>query len=154
MPKAGWKKNPETGKYEPPTEVKLEAAPRFDPDDAPIDGDFQKDHVSGKDPSKTYALVHPDDMPRMRGRGYIPTVRAEGAPHPVFDAGSEGDPGYMVDNLMLMEIPRSRAERIQREAERRGTARWDSEQVSETYAQSDRSVTRQTDRLEQSVQTR
>jgi len=153
MPKAGWKKNPETGVFEPPT-AKLEAASavRFDPDDAPIDGDFQKDQVLGKDPSKTYALVHPDDMPRMKGRGYVATVRTEGSPRPVYDAGSENDPTYMVDNLTLMEIPKERADRIQREAERRGSSRWKSEQ--EKFNANGREVSRTTERLEQSVATR
>lgn len=153
MPKAGWKKNPETGKYDPPAE-KLEATPRFDPDDAPIDGDYQMDQVINKDPSKTYALVCAEDMPRMKGRGYVPTERTEGGARPVF--GEIGGDGHHVVNgqLTLMEIPKARAERIQREAESRGSLRWNSEQQSETFEQSDRSVSRRTERLEQSVMTR
>ena len=150
MPKAGWKKNPETKKFEPPA-VELEAAPRFDPDDAPIDGDFQMDQVIDKDPAKTYALVHADDMPRMKGRGYVPTVRAEGSARPLFDGGGEGV--YIVNGqLTLMEIPKTRSERIQREAENRGTTRWTSERAS--FDQSNRDVNRRTESFEQSVMTR
>jgi hypothetical protein len=151
MPKAGWRKNPETGKYEAPAS-ELSAA-RNDPDDAPIDGDFQKDQVIGKDPSKTYALVHADDLPRMRGRGYVQTPRTPDGPRPVYDAGSESDPNYMVDNLVLMEIPRARAERIQQEAERRGAARWKSQQQTFNRGVSNRDVTVRTERNEHSVTT-
>lgn len=152
MPKAGWKKNPETGKYEPPP-AELEAAPRFDPDDAPIDGDYQMDQVINKDPAKTYALVCAEDMPRMKGRGYVQTERTEGGARPLFEGGGEG--AYSVNGqLTLMEIPKARAERIQREAEKRGAIRWNSEQETEAFVQSDRSVTRKTERLEQSVMTR
>lgn len=153
MPKAGWKKNPETGKFEPPTDaVKLEAAPpRFDPDEAPIDGDFQMDQVLNKDPSKTYALVHADDMPRMKGRGYVPTVREEGGARPLFDGGGDGN--YIVNGqLTLMEIPKERGDRIQREAEKRGGSRWNSERAS--FDQKNRDVSRRTETLTQSVMTR
>lgn len=139
MPKAGWKKNPETGKYEAPA---VDAV-RHDPDDAPIDGDYGFDQVLNKDPSKTYALVHADDMPRMKGRGYVPTIRTEGGARPVFDSG--GDGGYVVNGqLTLMELPKERADRIQAEAERRGAARWQSQQQAFNAGSADRDVVNHT----------
>lgn len=150
MPKAGWKKNPESGKFEPPP---VEAA-RFDPDDAPIDGDYAFDKVLNKDPSKTYALVSAYDMPRMKGRGYVPTIRAEGGAQPAYDTG--GDGVYAVNGqLTLMEIPKERADRIQRAAERRGAEQWQSQQQSVASVSGDRDAhTRtETNRHQQNART-
>ncbi len=93
---------------------------RKDPDDAPIDGDYTKDVVLNKDPDKAYALVSIDDLPVMRGRGYVRTERSDdpNATRPAYDVG-DGDGGYQVGGqLMLMEAPKERAEAIQRRSER------------------------------------
>ena len=50
---------------------------RNDPDDAPIDGDYTRDVVLNKDPDKDYAFVSVEDLPVMRGRGYVRTERSE-----------------------------------------------------------------------------
>ncbi len=70
---------------------------RKDPDDAPIDGDYTKDVVLNKDPDKAYALVSIDDLPVMRGRGYLRTERSDdpNATRPAYDVG-DGDGGYQV----------------------------------------------------------
>lgn len=106
---------------------------RKDPDEAPIDGDYRQDHVLNKDPSKAYALVHQDDMPKMAGRGYRRTVRPaeaserETSARPAYDFNTEGD--YVVGGqLVLMEAPKERAEAIQRSSERNFAAQFGVEQ--------------------------
>lgn len=95
---------------------------RKDPDDAPIDGDYTMDVVLNKDPNKAYALVHQDDMPKMVGRGYRRTLRADDSARPAYDATTEGD--FIVGGqLVLMENDKDRADAIQRRSEREFSAR-------------------------------
>jgi len=142
MPPKGWRKPKPEGTQEV-------ARVRHDADDAPVDGDYTKDVVLGKDPAKTYALVHADDMPVMKGRGYVRTERAPGAPRPAYDLGDDKDPGYTVDNLTLMEIARERAEAIQARAERRGNAAWDAHRHSIAHPRGNSDVGVRTDTFEQ-----
>lgn len=93
---------------------------RIDPSDAPIDGDFTRDVILNRDPDKTYAFVSVDDLPVMRGRGFVRTERTEdgtGA-RPAWDVG-EGDGGYMIGGqLYQMEAPTARATAAQKRSER------------------------------------
>jgi hypothetical protein len=89
---------------------------RIDPVDAPIDGDYRLDHVDGKDPSKHYAYIHPDDLGTARSRGMVKTERVEGGPSSPGDIHTEGD--IRVGDLVLMEMPKERHDAIQRRSER------------------------------------
>ncbi len=92
---------------------------RKDPVDAPINGDYTMDVILDRDPDKDYALVSVEDLPVMKGRGFVRTERTSdgtGA-RPAFDAGS-GDGGYLVGGqLMQMEAPKGTAARIQARSE-------------------------------------
>lgn len=83
---------------------------------APIDGDWDKDIVLGKDPSKSYAWVHPDDLGKMRTRGMVQTGRETGirSPH---DHKTEGE--ISIGDLVLMEEPIERQVARQKAGERR-----------------------------------
>lgn len=92
---------------------------RKDPSDAPISGDYTRDVILDRDPSKTYALVSVDDLPVMRGRGFVRTERtADGTgARPAWDVG-EGDGGYLVGGQLLqMECDKGRAEAVQKRSE-------------------------------------
>lgn len=93
---------------------------RIDPVDAPIDGDYTKDVVFGKDKSKHYAWIHPDDLPAARARGMVKTERLADGPRGAADVYDEGD--IRVGDLVLMEQPKERYEARQK-AEQREFAR-------------------------------
>lgn len=93
---------------------------RKDPADAPVDGDYRRDTVLNKDPGKRYALASVDDIPVMRGRGFVRTERTEDGSGaiPAYDSG-QGDGGYQVGGqLTLMEAPEERAVAVQKRGER------------------------------------
>jgi hypothetical protein len=93
---------------------------RHDPVDVPILGDYTKDQVLNKDPSRAYALVSTDDMAVMVGRGFTRTKRVEdgSGARPAFDLGGDGD--YTVNGqLVLMDAPIELAEAHQRASEKR-----------------------------------
>lgn len=110
MPKAGWKKNPETGKFEPPVEA-VEAAPRkrHDPADGPVDGVYRNDHVINKEPGKRYYLLDDDDALVKTSMGATMVTRRPGGPRPFYDRGSDADSGYRVRGLTLYEMPEALA---------------------------------------------
>jgi len=94
---------------------------RKDADDSPIDADYARDVVLNKDPDKRYAFVSVEDLPTMRGRGFVKTERREDGtgPRPAWDVGEATESGFMVGGqLMLMETPEERAVAIQKHAER------------------------------------
>lgn len=95
---------------------------RKDPAEAPIDGDYRKDVVLGKDPSKHYAWIHPEDLGTARGRGMVKTDRLEGGPASPSDIYGEGD--IRVGDLVLMEMPKERHDAIQARSEKEHAARW------------------------------
>lgn len=114
MPKAGWKKNPETGSFEPPVEGEVaEAAPRkrHDPGEGPVDGVYRNDHVVNKDPSKRYYLLDEDDALTKQAQGARMVERRAGAARPFFDRGSDADSGYRVKGLTLYEMPEALAKK-------------------------------------------
>lgn len=117
MPKAGWKKNPETGKFEPPVGEVVEAAPRVrhDPDDAPVDGVYRNDKVINKDPGKRYYLLNEEDALIKQAQGARLTERREGGARPFFDRGSDADSGYRVRDLRLFEMPEALARKYDAE---------------------------------------
>lgn len=87
---------------------------RIDPVDAPIDGDYTKDVVVGKDPSKHYAWIHPEDLGTARGRGMVKTERQADGPKGFADIYTEGD--IRVGDLVLMEMPKERHDAIEAQA--------------------------------------
>jgi hypothetical protein len=113
MPKAGWKKNPDTGNFEPPTTVGevAVAAPRkrHDPGESPVDGFYRYDQVINKDPSKRYYLCSDEDALIKQAMGATMTERRTGGPRPFFDRGSDADSGYKVRGLTLFEMPEALA---------------------------------------------
>ena len=117
MPKRGWKKNPETGAYEPPAEgavEAVEAAPRrrHDPDDAPVDGDYRNDRVLNKRPGYRYYLLDEDDAVIKYAQGATKVERSKDGPRPMFARGSDADSGYTVRGLTLFEMPEKLAQRM------------------------------------------
>jgi len=91
---------------------------RHDPDDAPIDGDLRFDTVFNKDPSKAYAGVSKEDMPRLIQRGYTRTMASEDGPRVPFGTPSEDGSEIVINGqLVLMEAPKELAERAQRAGE-------------------------------------
>jgi hypothetical protein len=109
-------------------EIPVEAAPkkrrgrpRKDVSEAPaysrpIDGDWDKDVVLGKDPSKAYAWVHADDLGKMRTRGLVQSHRDSGLNAPN-DYNTEGE--IRSGDLALMEEPIENQQRRQAAGERR-----------------------------------
>lgn len=92
---------------------------RKDPVDAPTDGDYTRDVVLAKDPAKRYAFVSVDDLPVMRGRGFVKTERTEDGARPAWDVGEGTETGYQIGGqLMLMEAPEERAVAVQKRGER------------------------------------
>lgn len=81
---------------------------RHDPADAPINGDYEKDVVLNKDPSKRYAWLTTEgidsDVSRFRHRGYVKTEKTEGGPRPAWDQESDTGSGFTVGGLTLYEV--------------------------------------------------
>jgi len=91
---------------------------RHDPDDVAIDGDPHFDTVTGKDPSKAYALVSIEDMPRLVNRGYTRTLATPDGPKAAYGLAKEDGSEIVVNGqLVLMEAPKERAEAAQRRGE-------------------------------------
>lgn len=109
MPKADWKKNPETGKYEPPTDAVEAPRRRVDPDDGPVDGVYRNDHVVNKEPGKRYYLLDEDDAFVKVAMGARMVERRKDGPRPFYDRGSDADSGYKVRGLTLYEMPETLA---------------------------------------------
>jgi len=82
-------------------------ARRHDPEPAPVNGDYSKDVVLGKEAGKRYAWLTPSgidaDVPNFRHRGYMKTERRPDGPRPAWDLGKEGDAGFEVGGLELYE---------------------------------------------------
>lgn len=112
MPRKGWKKNPETVKYEAP-EGLVETAPRkrHDPDDAPVDGFYRYDSVVNKEPGKRYYLLDDDDAIVKVAMGARMVERRPGGAKPLYDRGSDADSGYRIRGLTLYEMPEALAKR-------------------------------------------
>lgn len=83
--------------------------------DQPIDGDWAKDVVLNKDPSRSYAWVDPQDFGVMRGRGMQTTDRSTGVRSPS-ELSDEGP--ITVGGLTLMDEPAENAEKRARRNER------------------------------------
>ena len=96
---------------------------RKDPAEAPIDGDYHFDHVENKQPGWTYKLLHRDDIPALRMKGYVREDRGPDAAHPTFDMGSDSDADYTVGNLTLWKAPDEVAARVDGVAQRRADIR-------------------------------
>lgn len=92
---------------------------RKDPVESPVDGDYRQDVVLDKDPAKRYCFVSTEDLPIMRGRGFVKTERSEGGARPAWDVGEGVETGYQIGGqLMLMEAPEERAIAVQKRGER------------------------------------
>ena len=78
---------------------------RHDPEPAPVNGDYSKDVVFGKEAGKRYAWLTPTgidaDVPNFKHRGYRRVERVEGGPRPAWDDGNEKDLGFSVGGLDL-----------------------------------------------------
>ncbi len=98
---------------------------RIDPVDAPIDGDPVKDAVFGKDPSKHYAYIHPEDLGVARSRGMLKTERVAGGPYSNADENTEGD--IRVGDMVLMELPQAKKDAIDSAQRRNFAARMSNE---------------------------
>jgi len=88
---------------------------RHDPDPAPIDGDYQNDQITNKQPGWDYGLV----SPRLRGRyiaqGWQVERYGPDCARPLWDYGEHKDGDEvreMNGQLTLMKIPTERRERI------------------------------------------
>ena len=97
---------------------------RHDPDDAPVNGDYQMDVVFNKEEGKRYAWLkesndHDDDSAKFKHRGYTRTERREGGPKPAWDVGSTQESCYRVGGLTLYECPEELAAKHDRVALRR-----------------------------------
>jgi hypothetical protein len=80
---------------------------RHDPEPAPVNGDYSKDVVLGKEAGKRYAWLTPNgidaDVPNFKHRGYRKTERTPDGPRPAWDMGAENDSGFAVGGLELYE---------------------------------------------------
>jgi hypothetical protein len=96
---------------------------RHDPSDAPIDGDYALDQVVNKQKGLTYKLLSDEDIPRFKAMGFSRVERSPDSARPLFDLGSESDPGYKVGSLTLYAAPDEIAERQNKRAEAMNEAR-------------------------------
>lgn len=85
---------------------------RKDPDEAPIDGDKRLDRLVNKQKGMSYKLLSADDIPYFKSMGFVREERGPDAARPVFDAGSDDDPGYHVGSLTLYKAPDELARRV------------------------------------------
>src|SRR5678816_3208622 len=102
-------------------------AARKDPDDAPVNGDYERDVVFNKEEGKRYAWLSNNgqdaDVPRFQHKGYVKTERREGGPRPAWDIGSPEESGFSVGGLTLYECDEEVAERYDQSSRKRSDRR-------------------------------
>lgn len=87
---------------------------RHDPEPAPIDGDYQNDHITGKQAGWDYGLV----SDRLRGKylayGWQVERWGAGCARPLWDYGEhkDGEEVRINNQLTLMKIPTDRRNKI------------------------------------------
>jgi hypothetical protein len=109
---------------------------RKDPGEAPVDGDYALDQVLDKQKGFDYALVHLDDLPRMKSRGYVDVERGgEDPAHPAFDIGSDRLYEVGANGLRLMKVRSERYKAIHGAAMAQANARL--QQIRKTAARGD-----------------
>lgn len=110
---------------------------RKDPGEAPVDGDYALDRVEGKEKGYEYALVHRDDLPKMKARGYVDVERGVDSAKPLFDIGSDADRTFEVgsSSLRLMKVSSERYDRVHRSAMNTANSRL--QQIRKTAAKGD-----------------
>lgn len=87
---------------------------RKDPGDAPIDADYSLDVVLNKEKGYRLAYVSPEDMPKMRARGYRRVERDTDPERPAYDIDvNEQEFRVGANRLLLMKIPEERAKQIE-----------------------------------------
>ena len=100
---------------------------RHDPEAAPVNGDYTKDVVLGRESGKRYAWLTASgidaDVPNFKHRGYRKVERTPDGPRPAWDLGSETDSGFSVGGLELYEVDEDLAKRNDAQALRQSDMR-------------------------------
>jgi hypothetical protein len=80
---------------------------RYDPADAPVDGNYTDDYVFNKDPGFVYFWASDDDIDRILNRGGEICKRESEQARPFYDRRKDaGEADIVVKNLTLMKIRR------------------------------------------------
>lgn len=98
----------------------LPKRPRIDPPAGTTAGYRPLDAVRGKDPSKHYVWVNPNDpitgLPMYESMGYVPEHYSKDGPRPVVGTYKEGQPITCMGGPVLMSAPIEQFEEAQQAA--------------------------------------